>query len=451
MRRDRGSRKLLITLAASFTLTIASFLVARVVSEDQAQGIRDAAEQIDEALPAVELLTKVRTELGRTDALLDALEAAAPSSTEIATLERDLGGVRERRTASWSRYVALPVVPDERAPVEAAVSHFADLDASIDRALGRFHEGDTKRGIAELHERAAPALARADEQVRNASEVNQRLALSASASIAEHRDASRSWGYSLDLLSVLFSAISAYAVARLFRRFAELAEERIGELEHFAARVAHDLRGPLGTAALAVEVAKRADGTSALPVLERATRTLQRAGTLVDGLLLFAMASKGPTEQRSADVNDVLEGIVEDLRANAEERGIEVRLTMPETHVRAACAPGVLVSLASNLLGNALKYMGEATLRRVEVNARAGARAVRVEVRDTGPGVPPELQPRIFDPHVRGASTTIPGLGLGLATVRHLAEAHGGAVGVESTPGAGSLFWFELPCASEAT
>jgi signal transduction histidine kinase len=59
--------------------------------------------------------------------------------------------------------------------------------------------------------------------------------------------------------------------------------------------------------------------------------------------------------------------------------------------------------------------------------------------------MPPELARRSFEPYVRGPDATQPGIGLGLATVHGLAEAHHGAVGVDSTPGRGSLFWFELP------
>src|SRR5262249_32394376 len=117
-------------------------------------------------------------------------------------------------------------------------------------------------------------------------------------------------------------------------------------------------------------------------------------------------------------------------------------------NVSVACSPGVLTSLVSNLVGNALKYMGDAPIRRVSVQANVVGGMVRVEVRDTGPGVPPELRERIFDPYVRAADSTIPGLGFGLATVRRLAEAHGGAVGLDREVRYGSLFWFELPLAA---
>ncbi len=70
---------------------------------------------------------------------------------------------------------------------------------------------------------------------------------------------------------------------------------------------------------------------------------------------------------------------------------------------------------------------------------------VGVEGQDTGPGIPSELGPRVFSPYVRGTGSGRPGIGLGLATVKRMAEAHGGTVGVQTALGCGSVFWFELP------
>ena len=84
-------------------------------------------------------------------------------------------------------------------------------------------------------------------------------------------------------------------------------------------------------------------------------------------------------------------------------------------------------------------------MRRVTVQAFVRDAMARIEVADTGPGVAPELQAKIFEPFVRGPETGTEGAGLGLATVKRLVERHGGKVGVDSRPGKGSLFWVELP------
>ncbi len=94
-----------------------------------------------------------------------------------------------------------------------------------------------------------------------------------------------------------------------------------------------------------------------------------------------------------------------------------------------------------NLLGNALAYSpGE-----VVVRAATDGDAVRVEIVDRGPGIPPDDLPRLFERFERGGRAGGEGLGLGLYIVRKLVEAHGGRVRAESVPGQGSTFAFTLP------
>ncbi len=100
-----------------------------------------------------------------------------------------------------------------------------------------------------------------------------------------------------------------------------------------------------------------------------------------------------------------------------------------------------------NLVRNAIRHMGEAPRRLVIVRVRSAGRFVRVEVQDTGPGIPELVRRNLFQPFVRGTGT-VPGLGLGLATVKRLAEGYGGRVGFQASPGSGSTFWFELPRAA---
>jgi signal transduction histidine kinase len=89
--------------------------------------------------------------------------------------------------------------------------------------------------------------------------------------------------------------------------------------------------------------------------------------------------------------------------------------------------------------------MGDSAVRRVAVAAEARNEVVRIEVHDTGPGIPTASQGTVFDVYARAAPSGISGLGLGLATVRRLAEVLGGRVGLESGTPAGSVFWIELP------
>jgi signal transduction histidine kinase len=98
-------------------------------------------------------------------------------------------------------------------------------------------------------------------------------------------------------------------------------------------------------------------------------------------------------------------------------------------------------------VGNALKYVveGRDPARKIRLHVADQPGAVRVEVEDNGPGLPPGTEQAVFEPFVRVGSTKQSGSGLGLATVRRIVEAYGGRVGVQSKPGAGSCFWFEMP------
>ena len=138
-------------------------------------------------------------------------------------------------------------------------------------------------------------------------------------------------------------------------------------------------------------------------------------------------------------MRDVLDG----LRAEAQDGGVQLEWE-GWCGLRVASTAGVLTSLVSNLVRNAIKYMGDRPRRVVTVRAVPAEECVRVEVEDTGPGVPAAIAGSLFEPFVRGV-TDKGGIGLGLATVRELTRAHGGTSGFRPRPGGGSLFWFELP------
>jgi signal transduction histidine kinase len=228
-----------------------------------------------------------------------------------------------------------------------------------------------------------------------------------------------------------------------------IVRRRSEELEGFAGRVAHDLLNPISAAEMSLAATERgAAGNERMTTLAgRGRRSLSRARSLIDDLFAFAQAGARPLRGASTTVTDVVEGVVEELRAPASERGITLNVTPAIAPVAVRCAGGVLASLLSNLLRNAIKHMGNSPRRQVELRISPRYDRVRFEVEDTGPGLPPDLLGPVFDPYVRGRGTSEPGLGLGLATVRRLVEGHEGRYGVISKPGEGALFWFELPAA----
>jgi signal transduction histidine kinase len=230
-----------------------------------------------------------------------------------------------------------------------------------------------------------------------------------------------------------------------------LVARRAEELEQFAARVAHDVLGPLSSTRLAVDLATaRVEDPAIRRALERGQRGVTRVSTIVNGLLRFARAGAQPEPGVVTLISGVIEGVMTDLETIAEEAGVTLRAA-PVPHCAVPGNPGVLVSVVENLARNAIKYMGQRPVRTVDLRVSlrgtgAGAGTiVRLEVQDSGPGIAPELLHSVFDPHVRGRTQGQPGIGLGLATVKRIVESHGGSVGVQSKLEEGSLFWCELP------
>jgi signal transduction histidine kinase len=255
----------------------------------------------------------------------------------------------------------------------------------------------------------------------------------------------------LDGVCLMLTVLTGFLAWRLVRRYTGLLERRAEELEAFAGRVAHDVIGPLSATSLALDVLSR--GT---PTPERASRAieagragLRRARLIADGLLSFARAGARPERGDSADVAEVIAGAINEISPSATDAGIVIASEL-DGPLAAACNSGVLASLVSNLLRNAVKYAGGGASPRIVVRARSvdghlWRGSVRIEIEDNGPGLPADLGNHVFDPYVRGSNSTQPGIGLGLATVKRIAVAHGGRVRVRSKPGAGCVFVVELP------
>jgi signal transduction histidine kinase len=230
------------------------------------------------------------------------------------------------------------------------------------------------------------------------------------------------------------------------------AEARARELELFAARVAHDLRAPLAVVEMRAALAQRTDKFDVLKeAVERIGRQGRRMAQIIDALLQFAQAGARPVPGQCAEIAEVVDEVTSDCLSIASEAGIEF-VVEPIPAAATACSHGVLGIILSNLVHNAAKYVGvgERGPGRVFIRVKPRDAMVRFEVEDTGPGLPPGSETLVFEPFVRASTTRKGGIGLGLATVKRLVDAHGGRVGVVSAPGAGCRFWFELPAAANS-
>jgi signal transduction histidine kinase len=210
---------------------------------------------------------------------------------------------------------------------------------------------------------------------------------------------------------------------------------------------AHELKNGLGPLAMTLQLAERKLllGEPVPPQdLSFARAQVRRLSHLVNDLLdvTHLDTDQFPMRARIADLAaTVAEAVDTFQRGNVRQ----IARALPASPVPATFDPDRIFQVIVNLLENAAKYAPlpapiSVTLARV-------ADGARVEVRDGGPGLAPEQQGRLFARFVRarddGDGTR--GLGLGLFLCRAIIERHGGRIGVDSAPGAGATFWFELP------
>jgi len=263
-------------------------------------------------------------------------------------------------------------------------------------------------------------------------------------------------------------------MATLGRAFNQMAAdlEKAEELRrNMVADVAHELRTPLSV--LQGNLRAILDGVYPLEQAEIAalydeTRLLSR---LVDDLHELAQAEAGQLhlDLRPTDVAEVAQTTVANLAVAAEAKGVELIADWADGIPPVLADPDRLAQIMRNLLSNALRHTpegGQITVSATVLPSTPQQQRtfVRIVVADTGEGIPPEDLPHVFDRFWRaersrarergGPSTSRRGepvepsgrsSGLGLAIARHLVQAHGGQMGVESEMGRGSRFWFTLP------
>ena len=217
----------------------------------------------------------------------------------------------------------------------------------------------------------------------------------------------------------------------------------------FVANVSHELRNPLASVKAMVETLEGgavSNPTTATDFLERINREIDRMNVLVNDLLELSRIERGQSELNTGPVDAAatLAAVCTDLEHRIAESGVAVTVNASGNVVALGDAEK-LRQVVSNLLDNALKFTPQGGT--VELWANDSDRdSVLVEVRDSGPGIAPEHLPHLFERFYKvDRSRRDQGTGLGLAIAKHIVELHGGEVGVESTLGEGSTFWFTLP------
>ncbi len=428
-------------LLIGFGLAVACFMGLTLYADTRLATVAERSHEVsDNALPSIMTLGALRRDLLQIQ--FDLREGARGDRERMRALPARVNASED----TWRHYVNLPQFPGEGELQKYARVRLDAARAVVDRVLADIEAGATREADAWGKEELEPAAREADEAIRRLIQFNSDRGKEVA------RDADRTWSRTrrlaivADAVCALLTGALAWLGFRSSRNFMSIQKRRVDELDAFAARVAHDVRGPLTPALFTLQRFERefADDEKRRPMAERGIRSLRRVDQLVGDLLTFARSAAAPEENAHAPLVPAISGVVQDLEAQA--TAARVRLDVSEIpSCDVACAPGVLASIVMNLVSNAIKYMPSgATERVVGIQAAVDRGYARIEVSDTGAGLPEAVHEKIFEPYVR-VDAKQPGLGLGLATVRRLVDAHRGQVGVRSREGTGALFWFVLP------
>jgi two-component system phosphate regulon sensor histidine kinase PhoR len=232
------------------------------------------------------------------------------------------------------------------------------------------------------------------------------------------------------------------------------AERRTSQLKSdFIANVSHELKTPLSLIRMFAELLATGKHKGEAMAREYAgiiTRESDRLSHLIDNVLDFARLERGKASYRFAEgrLEEVVERALDVLRHRLEKEKLRLRTEIEANLPPVRMDEDAMTLVLLNLVDNAVKYAGDGG--EVAVRLRRAPGAVALVVSDRGSGIAPDEQGRIFERFYRAESArtrNVRGSGIGLALVKHIAEAHGGRVEVESAPGKGSTFTVFVPVA----
>lgn len=221
----------------------------------------------------------------------------------------------------------------------------------------------------------------------------------------------------------------------------------------FVSNVSHEMKTPVAAIRGLVESVlddPQMQEETRTNFLRRAEQQCKRLSDLVSDLLGLAAAERGAgLELRDVELNGICEHCIAQYRDDASEHGLSMDANIPNAPLIAYADSEAVRLILDNLLSNAIRYTpdgGKITLRLQRNSDRA-----QIEIQDTGIGIEPEQQERVFERFYRvdrARSRELGGTGLGLAIVKHLVQAMDGDIQLESSPGSGSLFRVLLPLKS---
>jgi signal transduction histidine kinase len=435
------------TLWLAFLCVVAVGFAAQAVRFVTARSINRSADRIyHSSLSGIRILERFGVGIERWRILINGhiLESRLASMEER---DRQVAKQQAANDETARQYEALALDPDEREVWARLRSRLDEVETAVEPILAdsrRNRDAQARAGMLALE----PKLDAIESDVDELVAIDQAGAADATARIHGAQRDGLLISAGLSALAALVVLTIASVVIPLVGRRQEEAERHAGELESrnreldaFAGRVAHDLRGPL--TAINLSAARLSDR---MPQSEGATTVFQRGVRRMEALIedLLSLSRIDAQLPGRASTSEVAQGLESDLSGQVAALGGELRVEVEKARVR--CSEGLLRQVLWNLGDNAVKYRREGVPPRIEILGRVAAGQYEFRVSDNGCGMSSEESRRAFEPFYRGTrSRDTQGTGLGLSIVKRVVEAAGGTFGVESRFGEGSTFRVTLP------
>ncbi|HEX4462237.1 MAG TPA: ATP-binding protein [Polyangia bacterium] len=444
-----GERKTLSarTLWLSFGI-IVSLLIANAVISVAISG--RAKQRVDEiagnALESVRLLGRMGVDIERQQRLVEAHILGA-TSVERSPIEHELEVLRADYAAAKRDYEPLATFPGEAEAWHQLEADVDRIEEPIHRAmmLSNANRDDEARNVLQT---LAPQLDRVERDITASVEINTKSAREARRDVQSALVTSLWYRVGVWLFGIVMTVIVGMSTMRLLVRAEraqlaayELLEEHSRELDAFAGRVAHDLRGPLSVIATTAQLSERSSGYEKASAGIR--RGVSRMNAIIEDLLQLSRI-QGATITDVCDPKSVMDDVHEKLAESVAT--LNGMLSVEIATARVRCRDGLFRQIVSNLTENAVKYRRADVAPQVRISGRVVGGDYELRVSDNGIGMTATEATQAFNPLFRAQRIPgVPGTGLGLSIVKRIVEASGGRTRVDSKLGEGTTFVIWLP------
>jgi signal transduction histidine kinase len=435
----------LLSLGVILAVLVVSAIISIEVSVRTDHQVDDLAAN---SLESIRLLGRMGLDVERQQRLTHA-HIVSTTAAEHSRIEREIEATRRDYDAADRDYAPLTIYPGEAVAWKHLRADVEAIHEPMERALtlsSQNRDDEARvimRGTAQLIEQI-------DRDVTASIQINARNARLARGTVHRLLVSALAYRFALWIFGIVFTIAIGIWVMRLLARAEtqrnaalRVLEERTKELDAFAARVAHDLRAPLTSLSVSVDLSMRKPGDANASA--RIHNGVVRMNSIIEDLLQLSRIGGA----KIADVCDPQPAI-----ADAEERfadpiakqGGTLHVDAAAAHIR--CREGLFRQLVSNLTENALKYRRSEVAPQIDLSGRVVGSDYELRVSDNGIGMSANEARQAFDPLFRAhRRREVPGTGLGLSIVKRIVEACGGSASVDSKLGEGTTFLIRLPLA----